>query len=140
MKVVIDSNRVIAALIKDSTTRKILFDNNFEFIAPDSITIEVDKYKDAIMEKAGISVEEFGVLLSLIFEHITIVPQNIYIDLVEEFKNDIKDPNDVSYIAVCISTNAEGVWTHDPHFKEQKKVKVFTNIDLLKISNKNTSN
>jgi len=33
MKIVIDSNRVIAALIKESTTREILFDKNFEFIA-----------------------------------------------------------------------------------------------------------
>ena len=133
MKVVIDSNRVIAALIKDSTTRKILFDNNFEFIAPDSITMEVDKYRGLIIEKAGISEKEFDILLSIIFEQIAIIPQSEYIDFVENLKSDIKDPNDVSYIAVCISENAEGIWTHDPHFNEQKKVKVFTNIDLLKI-------
>ena len=137
MKVVIDSNRVIAALIKDSTTRKILFDNNFEFIAPDSIIMEVDKYKDVIIDKSGITEKEFDILLSIIFEHITIAPQNEYIDFIEKFKNDIKDSNDVSYIAVCTSAKAEGIWTHDPHFKEQKKVKVFTNIDLLKINNKN---
>ena len=67
MKVVIDSNRVIAALIKDSTTRKILFNNNFEFIAPDSITMEVDKYKDVIIEKSGITEKNsaFCYLLSL---------------------------------------------------------------------------
>ena len=59
------SNRVIATLIKDSTTRKILFDNNLEFIAPDSITVEVDKYKDEIIEKAGISEKEYSILLSI---------------------------------------------------------------------------
>ena len=137
MKVIIDSNRVIAALIKDSTTRNILFDNKFEFIAPDTITIEINKYKTTIIEKAGITEEEFDVLLSLIFEHITIVPQNEYNEFVAKFQNDIKDSNDIPYIAACIETKADGIWTHDPHFKEQKKVKVFTNIDLLKMENKN---
>ena len=137
MKVIIDSNRVIAALIKYSTTREILFSDNFEFIAPDSITVEVNKYKDIIIEKSGIAEKEFNILLSIIFEHIGIIPLNEYTGLVAQFKNDIKDPNDIPYIASCVATKAEGIWTHDPHFKEQKKVKVFTNIDLLKISGKN---
>ncbi|MEK6909637.1 MAG: PIN domain-containing protein [Candidatus Aenigmatarchaeota archaeon] len=137
MKVVIDSNRVIAAMIKDSTTRDILFDNNLEFIAPDTIKVEVNKYKTAIIEKAGVTEEEFDILLSLIFQHIAIIPQNEYNELVAKFKNEIKDFNDIPYIAVCVATKAEGIWTHDPHFKQQKKVKVFTNIDLLKISKKN---
>ena len=136
MKVVIDSNRVIAALIKDSTTRNILFDNKFEFMAPDTIIMEINKYKATIIEKAGITEEEFDVLLSLIFEHISIVSQNEYVDSLEKFKKDIKDPKDVCYMAVCTSVNAEGIWTHDPHFKEQKNVKMFTNIDLLNSSRK----
>ncbi len=43
MKVIIDSNRVIAALIKGSTTRGILFDKNFEFFAPEHIENEIHK-------------------------------------------------------------------------------------------------
>ena len=134
MKVVIDSNRIVAALIKDSTTRNILFNNNFEFVAPDSIIIEVNKYKDTIIEKSRLTEKEFDMLSSLIFEHIGIIPQNEYNGFVAQFKNEIKDPNDVPYIGACVAAKAEGIWTHDPHFKEQKKVKVFTNIDLLKIT------
>ena len=137
MRVVIDSNRVIAALIKDSTTRNILFDNNFEFIAPDTIAIEVNKYKTEIMGKANITEEDFDVLLSFIFQHIAIIPQNEYNELVPKFQDEITDLKDVPYIAVCIISKAEGIWTHDPHFKEQKKVKIFTNIDLLELSKKN---
>ena len=35
MKIVIDTNRIIAALIKDGVSRKILFDKRFEFVTPD---------------------------------------------------------------------------------------------------------
>ena len=55
MKIVIDSNRAIAALIKDSTTRKILFDNIFEFIAPSHILVEINNYKSTIIQKIGIT-------------------------------------------------------------------------------------
>ena len=46
MKIVIDSNRVIASLIKEGTTREILFDKKFEFFAPEFIKSEIDKYKE----------------------------------------------------------------------------------------------
>jgi len=78
MKIVIDSNRVIAALIKDSTTREILFDRNFEFFAPENIQNEIIRYKEEIIDKAGIGQEEFEILFSLIFEYIDIVPQAEY--------------------------------------------------------------
>ena len=136
MRIVIDSNRVIAALIKDSTTRKILFDKNFDFVAPDYIKIEISKYKSAIIETIGIAENEFDILLSLAFESITTIPENEYHKFIVKFKNSVEDQKDVAYIAACSATKSEGIWTHDPHFKEQKKVKVFTNIDLLKLSKK----
>ncbi|HLC60668.1 MAG TPA: PIN domain-containing protein [Candidatus Nanoarchaeia archaeon] len=137
MKVVIDSNRVIAALIKDSTTREILFDKNFDFAAPDYIKIEINTHKNMIIEKTSITENEFDILLSIVFERIDIIPQAEYDEFIVKFKNDIKDPNDVVYMAACAATKAEGIWTHDPHFIEQKKIKMFTNIDLIKLSDKN---
>ncbi len=45
MTIVVDSNRIIAALLKDSTTRSILFNNNFEFIAPEFVKNELKEHK-----------------------------------------------------------------------------------------------
>ena len=45
MKIVIDSNRIAAALLKDSTTRGILFDTNFNFIAPEFVKEEIKKHQ-----------------------------------------------------------------------------------------------
>lgn len=136
MKIIIDSNRAIAALIKDSTTRKILLDSFFEFFAPEHIQNEIKKYREDIIQKTDITQEELEILLSLIFEYITIVPQTEYNQLVEELKTEIKDPDDVPYLAVYLLINAEGLWTHDPHFQVEKKFKIFTNIDMLRLSGK----
>ena len=137
MKLAVDSNRVIAALVKDSTTRKILFDKNFEFVTPDCTITEIQEHKEELNAKTNLSDAEFDILLALIFENITIILKSDYGDYLDECKSDISDADDIPVLAVAIATKAEAIWAHDPHFKEQKKVKVFTNIDLLKISSKN---
>lgn len=136
MKVVIDSNRVLAAMLKDSTTRGILLDLFFEFVAPDFIISEVRKYEERVIKVADISKEEFEMILALIFESITILPRTEYREFIELLKDEIEDPKDLPYVAVCLASKAEGIWTHDPHFLEQHKVKVYTNIDMLKLSKK----
>src|SRR3989344_8877060 len=121
MKIVIDSNRVIAALVKESTTREIIFDKTFEFFAPEYIKNEIENYKDEIIEKISIIYEEFEILNSLVFENIAIIPQSEYNKFLDELKNEIQDIDDLPYLAVCLLIKAEGIWTHDPHFKEQIK-------------------
>ena len=133
-RIVIDSNRVIAALLKESTTRKILLDSDFEFFAPEFINLEINNHKSLLIGRADIKDGEFDILLSLIFEHIVIIPSSEYEKFTNACANEINDENDIPYLAACLAINAEGVWTHDPHFKEQKRIKVFTNIDMLNMS------
>ena len=132
MKIVADTNRVIAALIKDSISRKILFNKNFEFISPDYTTTEIHKYEEEIIEKAKVNKEEFEILLSLIFEHIEIIPKEKYQDFLEEAEKIIKDIDDISFIAVSLAIKADGIWSDDPHFLWQDKVKIFKTEDMLR--------
>ena len=131
MKIVIDSNRVVAALLKDSTTRGLLLNASFEFIAPDFIKEEVEKYRGVFVKKAKISVEDFDLLLSMLFESIKLIPKEEYASSMYKLISEISDPKDIPYLACSIAMEAEGIWTHDLHLKEQTKVRIFTNIDLL---------
>ena len=133
MKIVIDSNRIIAALLKDSTTREIIFNKNFEFIAPSYIFSEIDKYKNYIIQKANIEEENFDVLLSLIFEKVKIINELEYSKFLKELEGEIRDTKDIPYLALSLASKSIGIWTHDPHFKEQNKVRVYSNIDMLKL-------
>jgi predicted nucleic acid-binding protein len=60
----------------------------------------------------------------------------VYRNFIKECKNDISDQDDISILAVALACKTKGIWSHDPHFKEQEKVKVFTNIDMLRFSGK----
>lgn len=71
--------------------------------------------------------------MKVVVESVTLIPQAEYNEFLEKYMNVIQDKNDIPYIAVCFACNAEGVWTHDSHFLEQKTTKVFTNIDMLRL-------
>ena len=136
MKVIVDTNRIIASLIKEGATREILFDKYFDFLTPDYTISEIEEHKEELKIKTKLADKEFDILLALLFEHIEIVPESEYKNYVKECDGLISDKDDILFLASCISSNAEGIWAHDPHFKEQNKVKVFTNIDMLMLSGK----
>ena len=139
MRVLIDTNRIIAALTKAGTSRDILFDGAFEFITPDHSITEIEKHKEELQQKTKLNEEEFELLLSLVLEYVTITPFSEYHHFIERCKNNISDPDDIPHLAAALACKAEGIWAHDPHFKEQNKVKVFTNIDMLRLSGKSKS-
>ena len=43
------------------------------------------------------------------------------------------DEKDVPFIALALSIKNDGIWTNDKHFKKQKKIKIFTTQDLIKL-------
>lgn len=131
MRVVVDSNRIIASMLKDSTTREILFNDHFDFIAPEFLIEEIAKYKDEFINKGRITAEEFETVLPLLFQKVTLIPHNEYEKQLKQLEKELSDPKDVPYLACCLVTMSEGIWSHDPHFLEQSKIKVFTNKDLL---------
>lgn len=136
MKILADTNRIIAALVKNSTTRMILFDDFFEFVAADFTVTEIREHEKELLKKMKINKESFEILLTLIFERIQIIPREKYQHLINECKPELSDIDDVLHLAACIAVNAYGIWSHDPHFLEQHKVNVLTNIDMLRLSGK----
>lgn len=120
-------------MIKDGITRKILFSDLFEFIAPDFIMSEVEKYKQLIMDRAEINKSEFEYLILIIFERIKVLSKENYSNFLEESRSLIDDKKDAPYIAVYFFSKSEGIWTHDNHFSKLKNVNVFSNIDLLEL-------
>jgi len=134
MKIIVDSNRVIASLLKDSTTREILYNRIFNFVAPEFIKEEILKHKKDLMSKANITANNFDSLLSSLFERITLIPYKYYIKHLKKLEINTTDPKDIPYFACCLATKSKGIWSHDPHFLKQSKVKIFTNIDMLKFT------
>ncbi|MBI4154647.1 hypothetical protein HY498_01010 [Candidatus Woesearchaeota archaeon] len=132
MKIVVDTGRIIAALLRDSISRKILFNENFNFICPDHTISEIDGHKEEIIGKSDISENEFSILLAIIFEKIDVISKLSYEAFLNEAKNLINDLEDVPFLALCLAIKAEGIWTEDKHFEKQNRVKIFKTKDIIK--------
>jgi len=134
MKTVVDTNRIIAALIKEGTTREILFDKRFSFITPDHTIVEIFEHESELRAKSKLDHYGFNDLVKMILDNVDIVPKSYYEKFIDDCKLDISDIKDIPILATAIAVRAHGIWAHDPHFKEQDKVKVFTNIDMLRFT------
>ena len=131
MKFVLDTNIILSALIKDSLTRKIIKNLEFEFFVPSYSLSEIKKYKKYACKKARITEKQFDVLLKNLFESIEIVPIHFYEKQLEVSKKLIDDIKDVPFLACAIALKSD-IWSDDKDFQKQKKVKIFTTSDFIK--------
>src|SRR3989338_5897524 len=126
MIVVIDTNTIISALIKDSITREILINSNLTFKYPEVSMQEIFKYKTHIMEKTGYNEERLEKILNKLLEHIDLIP----LELIKPWLNSSKeimeeiDINDTIFIATSLALDKAVIWSDDADFERQKIVKI----------------
>ena len=133
MRLVVDANIIISALIRDSVIRGILTRGSFEFLAPDFIIEEIYKHEKYICEKSGLAKEDFELLLSFIIENIRIMPKKEYEKFFEEAGQLIKDLDDVPFVAVALASQVDGIWSDDQHFLAQNKISIFKTKDMINL-------
>ncbi|MCL4379198.1 MAG: PIN domain-containing protein [Candidatus Marsarchaeota archaeon] len=134
MRLVIDTNRIIAALIRDSTTRRIIISSGIRFITIGLSLEEIGKYKEEILEKTGNSEKELNHVLSLLLEKIEIVDDVVIKNKMTQAKEimDKIDKDDTKFIALALATENNGIWSDDRHFRMQKTIPLFTTKILVR--------
>lgn len=132
MILVADTNRIIASLIKDSSSRQILLSPKFMFISVGFAKIEIAKYKKEILSKAKVSEPEFDKIMNSLSSNIIFLEDKIINSKIDEAKGlmDKIDPKDTPFIAAALASNC-GVWSEDAHFDKQKRVKVWKTKELI---------
>ena len=133
MRLVVDSNRFIAALIKDGLSRTIISSRNLSFYSPSYVLEEVEKYLPYIIKKSKMNKETIGLLFSLFSENIETVPDNDIKRKMPEAKEIMKniDINDAPILACALAIRNQGIWTEDKHFEKQDKARMWKSIELL---------
>mgnify|MGYP001559791109 FL=1 len=135
MNVIIDSNELFSALIKDSTTRKIILEYDGFFLFPSFIFEEMQKHKEEILKKSRMSEEDFNKLLQLILKKVVIVPNEVLIPYRNEAFEIVKniDPDDVLFVACALAYPNSIIWSNDGKLKKQSRVKVLNTQEIIKI-------
>jgi predicted nucleic acid-binding protein len=134
LRLVVNTNRIIAALVRDSVSRKILYHADFEFLGIRFSDVEVGRHKAFILEKAKISSEEFDEILAKITSRVVFLDDGLLLLRMEEAGRIMShiDSDDTPFIAAALATGAD-IWSDDAHFTKQKRIKVWKTADLAKL-------
>jgi predicted nucleic acid-binding protein len=127
MKLVIDANVVISALVADSKTRELIVTLEPDLLTPAFVYDELGNYEELIVEKSGMDQDRVAQFIDLLFQYIEVVPADDFYPAIEKADEAIgdTDPDDVLYLACTIATDA-AVWSDDSDFDEQKVVETYS--------------
>ena len=135
MKLVLDTNILLSALIKNSTTRKIIVESEWDLYYPEMSFHEVRKYKELVLNKSGMQEQDYTKLINYLLKHIILVPDEIIYENLEKAKNIMHniDPDDVVFIATKLSIADSIIWSDDTDFDKQNQIKVLKSKEVSKL-------
>ena len=131
MDLVIDSNILFAALLKDSETSNIIFKHTL--YAPEFIFEEFKKYRDYLKGKTKRTEENFNELFNLFERNVILIPKEEIEPFIEKTEKISPDAKDVPYLALALKLRCS-LWSNDRDLKEkQDTIRVYSTEDLVKI-------
>lgn len=132
MRLVLDTNILIAALIKDSLTRTILLLPEFDFLLPEYALEEVRRHRGKILRRAHLKPEELDLILDLLLESVRVVPMERiapHLKAAEAIIGAV-DPDDVPFVALALAEPNDGIWSNDRALEGLSEIKVWRTAEL----------
>ena len=138
MKVILDVNILLSALIRDSTTRDIIIHSGLNFYFPEPSLQKIRKYQEYIIEKSCLTKIEYFMVLRTLFKFIKIIPTEEVLKSWDEAKEIMErvDPEDVMFIAAALSQDNSIIWSEDKDFERQDKIIILKTKDIINFSKK----
>lgn len=133
MRIILDANIIISALLGSRGKLTIITSQNHEFYCPSTIIDEIKKYKRDICEKLVSNPKEFEDNLNALLFFIKIIKYAEYETFISRARESIKerDIKDADYIACSLAIGADFIWTEDKDFSSQTIVSVKNTEDFL---------
>lgn len=134
MRLVLDTNILIAGLLRDSTTRRILQWPFYTFLAPEYAYREVANHLDELAPRMQLARSDAELLLHLVAARVQTVPEVDIRPHMEEASAIMRDldPDDAPFVATALAVPNDGIWSHDKALHRQTRVLVRTTAELLK--------
>lgn len=132
MRLVLDTNILIAALIKDSITRRILLLPDLEFLLPAFALAELARHRGKIVRAARLQGDELDLLLTLLLKSVAVVPLERIAPYIPDADALIGavDPDDVPFVALALAEEHDGIWSNDRAFEDLPGIQLWTTTSL----------
>jgi predicted nucleic acid-binding protein len=136
MKLVVDANILIAALLKKAVTRELLLEETLEFVAPGQLLKELKHLLKIprIRRRLKLSDEDLYELTSAILSRIDFVPEKLLLSSIKRALSLVGHPEDAPYAGLALALNIP-IWSNDVELKDlsSSKIKVLATAELIKL-------
>ncbi len=129
MDVVVDTNVLVSAMLRNGLNRRLVFSNQLTLFSPLYFLAEFSERQDEYLVKAERDRSVFQALLHRICARVTIVPASELNTFRAEALAVCPHHKDWPFFAVALMTNC-GIWTHESRLKDQNSVPVYSTADL----------
>lgn len=133
MRLVLDTNILIAAFLKVSVSRALLLHPALEFLLPEYAMEEIFRHKAMLCRRIGLLPEAFDLLLQLLLDRTVIVPADEIRPYLHQarFLMGARDPDDLPFVALALARENQGIWSNDKDFDRLGHIKIWKTSDLL---------
>lgn len=135
MKLVVDANVLLAAFLKEATTRELLLDSRLTLFAPEHLLFETARHlkEDASLRKRiRLTREELQELFEVLTQGIETVPFKSYEHWLHEALSLAPHKEDAPYLALALAMNIR-IWSNDRGLRNQSKVRVYSTSEMVKM-------
>ncbi|MBI4170468.1 MAG: PIN domain-containing protein [Candidatus Aenigmarchaeota archaeon] len=137
MKLVVDASVLFAIIISKGRELRgkvldIFFHENVDLFAPMHLFSELAEHEERIRTASGFLKTDFDAFLAVLSLRIKPVLEAEIEQYLPEAMKLSPDPDDAPYLAAALSLNCT-VWSDDPHFKKQPKIRVYSTRELSRL-------
>jgi len=124
-RLVVDTNAVAAALVKEGFSRRVILVSGLSFFAPDFLRDELEEHRDVFIAKSGLASEDYGRVMDTVLANIVQISAANYLPFKEKALGLTEDPDDWPFLALALSLSCP-IWSNDKNMKRQGEVKVYS--------------
>ena len=130
LRIVIDTNILIGALVRDTSFKaRLLKNKRVLFFFPDYGLVEIEKFREYICSKRekDTTAPSFDYAIKFLLESVTVVPRQLYQDQIPRayILMEKIDPKDSPFLALALHLECP-LWSDDTHLKRQSLVPCYS--------------
>jgi predicted nucleic acid-binding protein len=122
LTVIIDTNVLIAMLIKRGIVRELIINNPGEFITPDWCFEELWEHRNVWNRNELDDNELLNILKELRGYYILVVPKDDYVKFEKDASKIIRDKDDIPILALALAVDNKGIWTFNTKDFKTKEI------------------
>lgn len=134
MKLVVDANVLLAAFLKEATTRELLLDSRLLLFAPEHLITEISQHlkrSASLRKRISLSSEELQSLFETLTYHVQTFSKKNYLHHMDEALRFAAHHEDAHYLALALHLKIP-IWSNDKCFMRQNMVQIYSTSDLIR--------